>query len=909
MNNLQFVIEFLLKNKEQLVTIIDEIKEKHDIDIDTSKADKALDELRKTTNKAAGKNVSLAQTITAVSTAYLALQQVAQKVQKVLNELIDLKNIARDAEETENKFETVFESIQEKAEAMAESLASSYGMASSTAKELLGDTGDILVGFGFTEKAALELSYRVNSLSVDLASFTNYEGGAAGASKALTKAILGETEGAKGLGIVLRQGTSEFKEQVKALQETEGMTYNQAMATVLLNDAYRQSGKAVGDYARTQHQLANQERVLSEVTKTLKEQIGEKLIPIFSAATGKTIEFFRSLTETSLESTIREMEELGVAAEDILVLKKFSWNVQLQDINSELKKAGINYEDIKDVTKEISNLTEQEIQLLKYSGDMEMRKKLNADDVRKIYTDIGLTQEEINEKVKAWSDMQSGGMAGKARMMIQRDLKNQTDEIGNQKTDLAEYSDLLIEREALEKKINQTIEDRPDDPGKPFEADPEDVKKYYESIKFEDTTYKAWKILQIEDEISAMEISEDNKIALKKQKLDELDQAEEEYRDKKKEKAEKADKELNEKKLEDQKQFYVALKFEDVGYKEWKIQQIKDEVDEMEISEDQRIALKKLKLEELEEAEENYREDKKEKETDLVLFLQNLSRSYLDGMISEIDELFNHKQERSNEDIELEMELNEINHQERLAEIDAEMEANRVAGKDNKKLMLEKQKLENAYAKQKKKLNKEIADNEKSLGAKMVDVMQSGIKAAIMMLAKEAMGYAFTSVLKVVPFPLNLVAAPLAAATAYAGVSAFAAGLDEGGLLGDEHDKKILEQYIPPGEDMLIAVKKGEYVLNTEAVRKYFPIIDQMNELSYSDGGLVGDAINYGLSVSSGAGGAILQILMEIRDINKSGFEKKSDVTVNNEFNIELDGENIAKTVEEITTIEEGRSA
>ena len=219
---------------------------------------------------------------------------VGQVVRKTTDHIKSLKNYARDAEETANKFLVVYENIKFKAAEAAKSLASSFGTAISTAKELLANTGDILIGFGFTEEAALNLAMRVNSLAGDLVSFTNFAEGTTGASKALTKAILGETESAKALNIVLRQGTPEFKQQVKALQETEKMTYNQAMATILLKDAYKQSVKSIGDFARTMYELANQERILEEVTKTVREEVGAWLIPAFLKAT-KTINNFLSI--------------------------------------------------------------------------------------------------------------------------------------------------------------------------------------------------------------------------------------------------------------------------------------------------------------------------------------------------------------------------------------------------------------------------------------------------------------------------------------------------------------------------------------------------------------------------------------------------------------------------------------
>lgn len=227
------------------------------------------------------------------------------------------KDAKRDAIETESKFNTVFSSITKKANDMSDSFARSFGTASTTAKELLGDTGDLLVGFGFTEDSALDLSNQVNSLAQDLASFTNFEGGATGASKALTKAILGETEAVKALGIVLRQGTPEFKAQLQLTMQQEKVNINQARALILLKEAYKQSGKAVGDYARTKDDLANVERRADEELKTALETVGEKLTPIFLAGTVAVTGFLRAFTESEMDKAIRRLTELGIKAEDL----------------------------------------------------------------------------------------------------------------------------------------------------------------------------------------------------------------------------------------------------------------------------------------------------------------------------------------------------------------------------------------------------------------------------------------------------------------------------------------------------------------------------------------------------------------------------------------------------------------
>lgn len=189
---------------------------------------------------------------------------------------------ASDAEETINKFGVVFKDVGIESEKVADNLAKNFGLASVTAKKLLGDTGDLLTGFGFTGAAALNLSKQVNELAVDLASFTNYQGGTEGASKALVKALVGETEQVKALGIVIRQQSPEFINLVKHYQDAEGATLLQAKAIAVLKIAQQQSKNAIGDYARTQGAAANQMRLFGERTKDVMISLGGLLLPTFT---------------------------------------------------------------------------------------------------------------------------------------------------------------------------------------------------------------------------------------------------------------------------------------------------------------------------------------------------------------------------------------------------------------------------------------------------------------------------------------------------------------------------------------------------------------------------------------------------------------------------------------------------
>jgi hypothetical protein len=222
---------------------------------------------------------------------------------------------ASDAEETASKFATVFRDVGDEAERSADRLSESFGLSSTNARRLLGDTGDLLTGFGFTGEAALDLSTQVNELAVDLASFTNFQGGAEGASAALTKALLGETEAAKSLGIAIRQDLVTAKiEELEASGELVDATETQARAYATLAIAQEQSANAIGDYARTSESFANQTRRLRSGINDLAVELGEVLLPIATAAVSSLTGFVDTIADLPDAAQVAIVAFGGIAA-------------------------------------------------------------------------------------------------------------------------------------------------------------------------------------------------------------------------------------------------------------------------------------------------------------------------------------------------------------------------------------------------------------------------------------------------------------------------------------------------------------------------------------------------------------------------------------------------------------------
>lgn len=191
-----------------------------------------------------------------------------------------------DMQEETNKFNVVFQGAGRKSKKVVDELIAGYGASEFSAKKMLSATGDLLTGLGVERDVSLELAEATAKLGSDLASFSNYAGGAEGAAMALTKGMLGERESMKMLGIVIREDDEAYKALQKQAMTTGvtidalGKTFKvsseqQAKAVATIALAYKQSPNAIGDFKRSQDSIANSGRILANRFLDLKIAVGE----------------------------------------------------------------------------------------------------------------------------------------------------------------------------------------------------------------------------------------------------------------------------------------------------------------------------------------------------------------------------------------------------------------------------------------------------------------------------------------------------------------------------------------------------------------------------------------------------------------------------------------------------------
>lgn len=306
---------------------------------------------------------------------------------------------AGDAQEVFSKFNTVFRDVRKEADLVAKNLARNFGLSSIKARELLSDTGDLLTGFGFTQKASLDLAKQVNELAVDLASFTNFSGGAEGASKALTKALLGERESVKSLGISILEADVNAKVLLNTQKGLIFASERQAKAYATLEIAQEQSKNAQGDFARTHKDFNNQVRILNSNLEEWAVKLGSRILPIFApfvTALNKVLQPSRDIEDITIDliaSQTRYKEIVDKLSDSQLDLSKSER--QVLQIRRDIIELDI-LKEVKALTEEYPKQTEK-VKELKVTSDFYSKALDSLKDKIADYKDetIELTREEI----------------------------------------------------------------------------------------------------------------------------------------------------------------------------------------------------------------------------------------------------------------------------------------------------------------------------------------------------------------------------------------------------------------------------------------------------------------------------------------------------------------------------------
>jgi len=217
-------------------------------------------------------------------TAAIATAAVAAATVAVGGKLISM---GADAEEMRNKYDVVFAGMTDKVDEWSTEYSKAVGRSKYDTQEYLSNLADLQQGLGMTAEESFDLSKDIVKLGTDLASFNNVED--AVAIDAISKAMLGEAESAKQLGLLLNV------DRVKDFAEAQGLVYNEltdsAKAQLVYKLAVTQSQNALGDAKRSAGSYTNQMKALKSSIGDIATTLGMKLIPMATSVVTKFNEF------------------------------------------------------------------------------------------------------------------------------------------------------------------------------------------------------------------------------------------------------------------------------------------------------------------------------------------------------------------------------------------------------------------------------------------------------------------------------------------------------------------------------------------------------------------------------------------------------------------------------------------
>ncbi len=205
-------------------------------------------------------------------------------------------------EEGNNKLKYTFTEIREEAARTARQLSETYHISAQTATNSVADIGDMLTGFGFGQSDALNFARQIIERGIDVASFKGLD--QTDTIQRMTAALTGETDSLKMMGVVIRQDTNDFRDQVAAIQAATGATETQAKAQAILSQIMRQTSNAAGDYLRPDapRTYAQELTDLREALKQFKAEVGTQVQPIAQETVVKArelLELYNNLTPSA----------------------------------------------------------------------------------------------------------------------------------------------------------------------------------------------------------------------------------------------------------------------------------------------------------------------------------------------------------------------------------------------------------------------------------------------------------------------------------------------------------------------------------------------------------------------------------------------------------------------------------
>ena len=338
-------------------------------------------------------------------------------------------------EAMEVKAKTVFGGQIGVIEDWADKSASAMGLTAREALTAGAAIADLLIPMGFSREAAAKMTTDMLDVAGALSAWSGGKVDAAGVSAIFTKAMLGEREELKSLGISITEADVRARLAKKGQEDLTGAALAQAKAVATQELIYEKSTDAQRAWADGSMDAVKDQNTAKASLSRLSEVMNESLYPVLVNLVPVVADLAEALIPVANTVTKVTTGQIGFATSG----EKAASSVR--SMKDEIKAAGLDYDEwwvkVRMGTRSIEDLNkaleEGQSRAMREQIDLTDRATNQAEYYRGAIEDVALTEEELTEAEKAAAEAREAATAAQRdatqaaedRLQAERDLRNE----------------------------------------------------------------------------------------------------------------------------------------------------------------------------------------------------------------------------------------------------------------------------------------------------------------------------------------------------------------------------------------------------------------------------------------------------------------------------------------------------
>ncbi len=190
----------------------------------------------------------------------------------------------------------------------ADDVAARMGLTSTQAQGLAANAGDLLKPMGFTADEAASMSTEIIGLSGALSEWSGGQRSVEETAEILSKALLGERDSLKSLGISINQAEVDQRAMTIAVEAGRDAINEQDKALATQQLILEKSTDAQEAYAAGGNKLTAAQNRLKAAFGEIQERIARKLLPVFARLADIAVELIDVFDKDGLGGVISEVQ-------------------------------------------------------------------------------------------------------------------------------------------------------------------------------------------------------------------------------------------------------------------------------------------------------------------------------------------------------------------------------------------------------------------------------------------------------------------------------------------------------------------------------------------------------------------------------------------------------------------------